>query len=43
MTKYPEDCFKAFIVFDPNRSISDDDDFRDGFEKKGMCKVHVIR
>ena len=43
MTKYPDEAFKLFVVYDPERAIDDDAAFADSFEKKGFCKVKVIR
>ena len=41
--KYPEDAFKLFIIYDPERKIANDDIFRGSFEKKSKCRVCVIR
>lgn len=43
LTKYPADKHKLFVVYDPERSISDDAGFVNGFEAKGNCTVNIIR
>jgi hypothetical protein len=43
LIKYPEDKFKLFIIYDPERKISNDETFRISFEKKPKCKICVIR
>ena len=43
LTKYPENSFKLFIVYDPNRSIAEDDKFKEDFERKGNCKICIVR
>lgn len=43
LTKYPSDKHKLFIVYDPERSISDDDRFMYDFHSKGNCTVYIIR
>ena len=43
LIKYPQNNHILFIVFDPNRSIVDDDKFVKDFESKGHCTVCVIR
>ena len=43
LTKYPEHCHKLFIVYDPNRQISDDETFQSDFENKGNCTIRIIR
>lgn len=43
LTKYPADKHKLFIVYDPERSISDDDRFMHDFHAKGNCTIHIIR
>lgn len=45
LTKYPSISHILFIVFDPSRSIADDDVFKDDFERKGKgrCTVTIIR
>lgn len=43
ITKYPEDKYKLFLVYDPERKITNDDKFKADFEKKPKCKVCVIR
>ncbi len=43
LIKYPEDKFKLFIVYDPERKISNDGVFKNSFEKKPKCKICIIR
>jgi 7-cyano-7-deazaguanine synthase in queuosine biosynthesis len=43
LTKYPADKHKLFVVYDPERSISDDAGFVNDFEAKGNCTVNIIR
>lgn len=41
LIKYPESSHILFIVYDPNRSISDDQKFRSDFERKGRCTICI--
>lgn len=43
LTKYPEDKFKLFIVYDPERRISNDNGFKRDFENKPNCAIQIIR
>jgi hypothetical protein len=43
LIKYPSGTHILFAVYDPNRSISDDEIFCRAFEEKGNCTVHIIR
>jgi len=43
LIKYPENKHILFIVFDPDRSIVNDDKFAKDIESKGHCTVCVIR
>jgi hypothetical protein len=43
LTKYPPTAHILFVVYDPERAITDDQAFRSGFEDKGRCTVQVIR
>lgn len=45
LTKYPNDCFILFVVYDPHRAIKSDSDFRKSFEEKRPdgCRVLIIR
>jgi 7-cyano-7-deazaguanine synthase in queuosine biosynthesis len=43
LIKYPSGTHILFVVYDPNRSISDDETFCRAFEEKGNCTVHIIR
>jgi REase_DpnII-MboI/Queuosine biosynthesis protein QueC len=43
LTKYCKRHYVLFIVYDPERSISDDGAFKGDFEKTGQCAVLIIR
>lgn len=43
LIKYPEYSYKLFIVYDPYRSIVNDNIFKADFEKKGNCTICIIR
>lgn len=43
LIKYPEDKYKLFIVYDPERKISNDENFKSSFEQKPKCRICVIR
>lgn len=45
LTKYPKESTILFVVYDPFRSINDDEVFRKDFEDKkpGMCHVLIVR
>jgi len=43
LIKYPPSKHILFVVYDPARSVSDDEAFRRGFEEKGRCTVHIVR
>lgn len=43
ITKYPEDKFKLFLVYDPERAIKDDLEFSQVFESRAYCRVLIIR
>lgn len=43
ITKYPNDKYKLFIIYDPERKINNDEIFRRDFEIKPNCKICVIR
>ena len=43
LTKYPEGCHILFLVYDPDRAISDDQGYRADIEGKGRCTVCVVR
>ena len=42
-TKYPEDAFLLFILYDPERQIKDDRAFADSFEQKRACLIRLVR
>jgi hypothetical protein len=42
-TKYPKDSYKLFVVYDPERKICNDMEFRSDFENRGKCLVCIIR
>ena len=43
LVKYPPDTHILFIVYDPNRSISDDKTFCGAFQHRGNCTVYIVR
>jgi 7-cyano-7-deazaguanine synthase in queuosine biosynthesis len=43
LMKYPDECFILYVVFDPTRSIHDDETFSRAFESKRPCRICVIR
>jgi len=43
ITKYPEDKFILFVVYDPHRAIGDDETFRQDIEDKRDCQVTIVR
>ncbi len=43
LTKYSSESHKLFIVYDPERQISDDVKFKYDFEGKGKCTINIIR
>ncbi len=43
ITKYSKSDFVLFVVYDPERSISDDDQFKDDIESKRPCHVAIVR
>jgi hypothetical protein len=43
LIKYPPTAHILFVVYDPERAISDDQIFRNAFEEKGRCTVQIIR
>jgi hypothetical protein len=43
LVKYPDNTHILFIVYDPDRQITDDAAFRDALESKRACTVHIIR
>jgi len=42
-TKYPKNAFLLFLVYDPQRSISNDRTFAKSFEDQRNCMVSIIR
>ncbi|MBI4680642.1 MAG: 7-cyano-7-deazaguanine synthase [Nitrospirae bacterium] len=42
-TKYPNDAFLLFIIYDPQRKVKDDEAFTNEFERKRECIVKFIR
>lgn len=42
-TKYPDDAFLLFIIYDPHRQVKDDKTFADEFERKRDCILAFIR
>ncbi len=43
ITKYPIDKHKLFVIYDPERKIPNDDNFRRDFEQKPNCYISIIR
>ena len=43
LIKYPEEKYKLFVVYDPERRISNDDGFKRDFEKKSNCTILIVR
>ena len=42
LTKYPQEAHILFVVYDPDRAITDRKEFKRGFESKGRCTVCVL-
>ena len=43
LTKYPERAHILFIVYDPDRRISNDRRFACDFERRGRCSILIVR
>ncbi|NHM28098.1 hypothetical protein G7K71_14135 [Desulfofundulus sp. TPOSR] len=43
LIKYPMNCHILFIVYDPERSIVDDEKFKRDFERSNRCTLCIIR
>lgn len=43
LTKYPQNSYKLFVVYDPGRAIADDEGYRKDFEYRRRCKVFIVR
>jgi hypothetical protein len=43
LTKYPAHLHILFVVYDPDRSIRDDQLYMRDFESKGRCSVRIVR
>lgn len=43
LTKYPQDQHILFVVYDPQRAVRDDAEFKGSFESRGRCTVLVVR
>lgn len=43
LIKYPDDALVLFIIYDPERQITDDDRFIKDFESKRKCIFKIIR
>ena len=41
--KLPPSLFKLLVVYDPDRAIADDHEFRTAFESRGNCRVLLVR
>jgi len=43
ITKYPQNKFILFVIYDPDRAISKDEKFKQDFENKRPCLISIIR
>ncbi len=43
ITKYPEAAFILFVVYDPDGSIPNDCHFRLDIERRGRCRIEIVR
>ena len=43
LTKYPERAHILFVVYDPDRRISNDRQFARDFESRGRCSIMIVR
>jgi len=43
ITKYPEENHILFVVYDPERSIINDENFKKDFELKRSCTIFIVR
>jgi hypothetical protein len=43
LMKYPANVHILFVVYDPDRAISDDEVFRRALEDKRTCTIHIVR
>jgi hypothetical protein len=43
LIKYPVGSHILFIVYDPDRTISEDKLFSGGFQEKRDCTIHIVR
>jgi len=43
LIKYPARTHILFVVYDPERAVSDDEKFRRALEEKRTCTLHIIR
>ena len=43
ITKYPKEAFILFVVYDPERAITDDETYTNDIKSKRECNVLVIR
>ncbi len=43
LIKYPSECHKLFVIYDPYRQISDDKRFKNDFESKSNCTIFIVR
>lgn len=43
LIKYPSECHKLFVIYDPFRQISDDNRFKQDFEIKSNCTIFIVR
>lgn len=43
ITNYPETSHTLFVVYDPDRMITNDDKFKRDFEQRGNCTICTVR
>lgn len=43
LTKYPQEAYILFLVYDPDRAIREEEVFKRDFESPGRCSVLILR
>lgn len=43
LTKYPQESHILFLVYDPDRAIREEEEFKNDFESLGRCTVLILR
>lgn len=43
LTKYPLESHILFLVYDPQRAISNDEEYKQDIERRGRCTVKILR